>query len=307
MQLSGIGENFGDGVGAMGLFVIFALPITVAWAAWKVPDDPDHKPEKIDWAHSIQTILKNKMLRRILVGDVLANFAPAVTGTLYIFFIIYVMELPNWSEPLLLFYFFAAFMGVPIWMKLAYKVGKHHALAYGMLWGALTLPMFFLLPKGYWGAMALGNLVYGLAYGAGPFLLRSIMADVTESDTVETGQKRTGLFFSLLMISSKFASALSVGITYILLDFMGFDKSPGAVNTEQAIDGLAYMFVGFPVIAMLLAAWVMWGFPLDRLKQQMFKEQLDLDLDLDGEAVYKGSATPTPPTDPSARPIPETS
>lgn len=287
IQLSGIGQSFADGVGAMGIFVVIALPITVAWAAYRVPDDPHHKPERIDWAHSIQTIIRNRMLRRILIGDVLANFAPSVTGTLYIFFIIYVMELPNWSEPLLLFYFFAAFMGVPLWMRLSYKVGKHHALAYGMIWGALTLPGFFFLPKGLWGAMAIGNLVYGLAYGAGPFLLRAIMADVTESDTIETGQKRTGLFFSLLMISSKFAGALSVGVTFVLLDYIGFDKTPGAVNTEYAINGLAYMFVGFPVAAMLLAAAVMWGFPLDQLKQKAFRDQLDGD----DESVLKSRSS----------------
>lgn len=277
IQLSGIGENFGDGVFAMGMFVVVALPLTVLWAARVVPDDPHHKPDPIDWAHSFQIIFRDRILKRILLGDILANFAPSVTGTLYIFFIIYVMQLPNWSEPLLLVYFAAAFLGVPLWMKLSYRIGKHRALAVGMMWGAITLPGFFLLPKGFWLPMAIGNLLYGLAYGAGPFLLRSIMADVTEYDTVQTGQKRTGLFFSLLMISSKLAGALSIGITYVILDLIGFDKTPGAANTPEAISGLAYMFVGLPVLSMILAALVMWRFPLDVIQQKELRAQLDID------------------------------
>ncbi len=283
IQISGIGENFGDGVGAMGIFIMVVLPLTVAWAAWQVPDDPHHKPEPVDWAHSFQVIWKNGPLKRILVGDVLANFAPSVTGALYIFFIIYVMKLPNWSEPLLLFYFGAAFLGVPLWMQVSYRLGKHRALGVGMLWGAMTLPWFFVLPKGLWGVMAVANLLYGLAYGAGPFLLRAIMADVTDHDRIETGQKRTGLYFSLLMISSKFASALSVGVTFVLLDWIGFDKTDGAVNTQQAIDGLAYMFVGFPVAAMLICALFMWRFPIDKAAHEEMRGQLDSD----GQVAFK--------------------
>ncbi|TNE42643.1 MAG: MFS transporter [Alphaproteobacteria bacterium] len=294
MQLSGIGENFGDGVGAMGIFVIITLPLTVLWAAIKVPDDPHHKPDPIDWAHSIQTILKNKYLRRILIGDILAGFAPSVTGTLYIFFIIYVMRLPDWSETLLLIYFFAAFMGVPLWLRLSYTFGKNKAMAYGMMWGAITLMGFFLIPKGYWPIMAVGNLLYGAAYGAGPFLLRAMMADVSEADTVATGQKRTGLFFSLLMISSKMAGALSVGITYVLLDWIGFDKTPGAENTPEAITGLAWMFIGFPVASMLLAALTMWNFPLDHIKQHNFKEILEGEFD--PVPVYDGDESSPQPT-----------
>ena len=176
-------------------------------------------------------------------------------------------------------------------MKLSYRIGKHRALAVGMIWGAITLPGFFLLPKGFWLPMAIGNLLYGLSYGAGPFLLRSIMADVTEYDTVQTGQKRTGLFFSLLMISSKLAGALSIGITYVILDLIGFDKTPGAANTPEAISGLALMFVGLPVLAMILAALVMWRFPLDVIQQKDLRAQLDLD----AASAYKDEVQVTEP------------
>ncbi len=262
-------------VHAMGLFIVIALPITVFFAAKYVPDDPDHVPEKVDWGHSFRTIVGNKTLLRILLGDILAGFAPSVTGALYFFFIVYVADLGHYSQPLLILYFLTGFGGIGLWMKLSYSIGKHRAMAYGMLWGGLSLPFLFLIPTGSAGLMAIGLAVYGLAYAAGPFLLRAIMSDITDHDRIETGQKRTGLYFSLLMISSKMAGALSVGITYVLLDFIGFDKTRGAVNTPEAIQGLEWMFIAFPSISMLLAALVMWNFPLDQSRQQALRNEIE--------------------------------
>lgn len=274
IQIAGLG-GLEEGVHAMGLFIIVTLPIGVFFAATFVPDDPHHEPESVDWAHSFKVIVKNKTLLRILLGDVLAGFAPSVTGALYFFYIVSVGELPDQSQTLLFLYFITGLAGISLWMRLSYTLGKHRAMAYGMLWGGLTLPLAFLVPAGSVFWMALLLAAYGLAYGAGPFLLRSIMSDVTDQDTIATGQKRTGLYFSILMISSKMAGALSVGITYVLLDYIGFDKARGAVNTPEAIHGLEWMFIAFPTIAMLLAARVMWNFPLDQSRQKALRSEID--------------------------------
>lgn len=273
IQIAGLG-GLEEGVHAMGLFIIITLPIGVFFAATFVPDDPHHKPESIDWAHSFQVIIKNKILLRIVAGDILAGFAPSVTGALYFFYIVSVGELPHQSQTLLFLYFATGLAGISLWMRLSYTVGKHKAMAYGMLWGGLSLPLFFLIPAGSLLWMSVGLAVYGLAYGAGPFLLRAIMSDVTDQDTLATGQKRTGLYFSILMISSKMAGALSVGITYVLLDYIGFNKDRGAVNTPEAINGLEWMFIAFPTGAMLLAAAVMWNFPLDQKRQQALRHEI---------------------------------
>jgi glycoside/pentoside/hexuronide:cation symporter, GPH family len=269
------GGGLVEGVHAMGLFIIITLPVGVFFAAMYVPDDPHHKPESVDWAHSLKVILKNKILLRILVGDVLAGFAPSVTGALYFFYIVSVADLREFSQFLLLLYFVTGLGGISLWMKLSYTFGKHKAMSFGMLWGAITLPCLLLIPTGSVVWMAIGLGVYGLAYGAGPFLLRAIMSDVTDQDRIETGQQRTGLYFSLLMISSKLAGALSVGVTYVLLDYIGFNKEPGATNTPEAIMQLEWMYVAFPTGAMLLAALVMWNFPLDQTKQRDLRNEID--------------------------------
>jgi Na+/melibiose symporter-like transporter len=54
----------------------------------------------------------------------------------------------------------------------------------------------------------------------------------------------------------------------------GFDGRPGAVNTPDAVLGLALTFVGLPLIFMLLTAWTMWNFPIDEFKQREIREAI---------------------------------
>ena len=65
--------------------------------------------------------------------------------------------------------------------------------------------------------MVIFTALFGINLGAGSFLLRSVMADVADHDQVETGNQRTGLFFSLLTMTSKVGAAIAVGVTYALI------------------------------------------------------------------------------------------
>lgn len=267
-NVSEAGAGGAEKVAAMGWFIIVLLPVTIGLAVWLTPEFPSAPHQQIPWKRAWAIIAKNRLLQRVLAADLLVNIAPAITGSLYIFFASYVMELPKSASLLLLVYFIAGFVGIPGWIRLSHMAGKHKTLAIAMVYGAVTLPLVVFFPRGEFWWLFIGNSLYGVAYGAGSFLLRSIMADVIDTDYLETGQRRTGLYYSLLSMTAKVGAALAVGITYPLLDLIEF--TPGAENTPETLNLFMAMYVTLPAIVMLAAAVVMWRFPLDR------KAQLDL-------------------------------
>ena len=279
LALPAIIENTTNGAGgpekvaAMGWFIIILLPITVGLAVWFAPEYPSAPHQQIPWKRAWTIIAKNRLLQRVLVADLLVNIAPAITGSLYIFFAAYVMELPKAASLLLLVYFVAGFVGIPGWIRLSHMTGKHKTLAIAMVYGAVTLPLVVFFPRGEFWWLFVGNSLYGVAYGAGSFLLRSIMADVIDIDYLESGQRRTGLYYSLLSMTAKVGAALAVGITYPLLDLIQF--TPGGTNSPETLNQFMGMYVTLPAIVMLAAAVIMWRFPLDKKAQNELRERIE--------------------------------
>ena len=259
-------------VEAMGWFILILLPITVGLAVWKVPEWKSAPHEHIAWQKAWAIILRNRLLQRVLLADLLVGVAPGITGALYLYFAADVMQLPKFASLLLLVYFVAGFIGIPLWLRVSHMAGKHKTLAIAMAYGAVSLPLVIFFPKGEFWWLFVGNSLYGIAYGAGSFLLRAIMADVTDYDFLETGQQRTGLYYSLLTMTQKVGAALAVGITYPILDLIGFD--PNGTNTAETLNQLLILYVSLPALFMLAAAFVMWGFPLDRKAQQELRAKI---------------------------------
>ncbi len=270
------GVTLHDKLSLMGWFIVIAMPITVAILLAFVPEPPLEEAKdghKMEVSAAIRLITSNAALRKLLLADLLQGLAPGITGALFIWMVSFYFELPQQASILLFIYFVAGLIFVPLWIKLSYRISKHRTMCVAMLYVAVFTPMIFLLPKGDFVVTAIAFSVFGVAYGAGSFLLRSIMADVIDIDTLATGRERSGLFYSLLVMTNKLGYA-AAGLVYPVLTVLGFDGRPGAENSPEAIQNLALVYVGLPFIFVLLTAWAMWNFPIDKFKQQEIREAI---------------------------------
>ncbi|NEO54301.1 MAG: MFS transporter [Okeania sp. SIO3B5] len=262
----------GNKVAAMGWFTIILLPITVAIAVCHVQERPVTPPPQLGLVRSTSLLFKNKLLMRVLLANVMIGLAPGIIGSIYIFFVTYVMDLGQWSSLMLLLYFIASFCGIPFWMRLSYSLEKHRTFGVAKIYGCIIIATILLIKPGNLWLYALVNILFGIESGSGAFLLRSIMADVTDHDNLESGTQRTGLYYSLLTMTNKVGSALGVGMVYPILDWIGF--VPGGTNTPEAIEALKYLFICLPIPISLLAVIAIWNFPLDSVRQQELRRLL---------------------------------
>jgi Na+/melibiose symporter-like transporter len=99
------------------------------------------------------------------------------------------------------------------------------------------------------------------------------MADVADLDELHSGQRRTGLFYSLLTLTQKIGGAVAVGIVFWTLAYIGFN--PRGENNEAAVGGLSMVFVAVPVICNALVALIMWRFPIGLKEQQELRRRLE--------------------------------
>lgn len=267
------GGTFEDGVHAMGWAIIAALPVCVAITVLTVPEPQASSQAKAGFGDAMRALQANQSLRRILAPDFLIGAVQGVTGSLFVFFFEHALGFGDSAALLLFLYFLAGLAGVPIWVILARRIGKHRALQVSCLWWAVALAIIPLVPDANMAAAAAGIVFAGLAQGAGILLLRSMMADVVDEDEVLTGASRPGLFFGLLLTTTKVGLAIGP-VTYVVLSAFGFDAALGANNSDQAMLALSVMFAGAPLVLNLLAAATLIGYPLDEARQAELRAAL---------------------------------
>ena len=219
----------------MGVFCLILFPLTVIPTLLAVPDKVAERRDVLGWRDMIGLLRSNPILWRLLTADFTTSFAMSATAALYIFFATYVFELQNHASLALLLYFVAGFLAMPVWLRLAYRMGKVDAIklavGYTMV---LQSGLFFVTEPGNVALFWSYTFLAGLAFGAGPTLLHSMMADLTDIDERKTGQKRAGMYFALLATINKLGGAVAVGVTLTAADKL-FNFTPGAANSQTAI------------------------------------------------------------------------
>jgi len=258
----------------MGWVVIIAAPLTV-WAALKWIPEPDAPTQTAaPWFSSIVTLLKNRPFRLLCIGFMVLNIGASITNTTLIFYLTHYIRQDEVIGPTLLASFGSVLVGVPIWVWISRRMGKHRAAGYS-LFVAISLeviigPMFG--PGDGWLFVAL-MAVLGITSAAFLTLPLGIVGDIIDYDTLKTGQSRGGLFFGVWAFFLYISPAIAIGITLPALEFFGFNAN--AQNTPQALEALKYIFFFAPAPFFLAGAIALLYFPIDARRHGIIRRRLD--------------------------------
>ncbi len=258
---------------AMAVFsIVFLLP-TVVLNLWFVPEPEVKLNTHAGILPTIRFLMNNGSFWRVIGADLLVSTSAGATGAMFFFFSRLALDLPKISGTLLLAYFVTGCVCIPLWIRLAHRVGKHRALMVSFVYSCLTMPILLFVPAGSFAWALAAFLVIGINYSAPTFLLRSMMADIADADTAETNAERAGVMYSFLALTAKLGFAIAVGVTFSALSAVGFD--PKIVNTPEAIDHMRMVYVIIPVVVHLLGLAVLYGYKLDETKQRRLREEIE--------------------------------
>lgn len=280
-------EGRAEALGMVGIFLAVGLPLAALVLFWKVPEparptpvrDGQNAAGKSDtphsWRASMRLIAQNKPFRLLISAWILNGIANGLPATLFILFVSDILAEPDRSGLYLLAYFIVAVLGMPFWVWLSRRIGKHRTWCGAMIWacGWFALAPFLGAGDGHlYLALCIGT---GLALGADLALPPSIQADVVDQDTAEGGGARTGTFFALWGMATKLALALAVGIAFPALEWAGFEAAtPGIPQTGEGVFMLALLYGAVPIGFKLAAIALMWRFPLDAAEHQALRARL---------------------------------
>lgn len=247
-------------VNALGVMILALLVPAVLLACWRLPEKKQNAAPKPARKEAIRLLVTNRPFRLLLAAYLLNGIANGLPATLFLSFVGDRLGAPEATGPALALYFVSGLAGVPLWLWLSRRWGKHRAWRAGLLLSCAAFlpapflglgdaPIFFFLAA-----------TTGLMMGADLILPPAMQADVIEADALAGGGERAGLYFALWGMATKASLALAVGLAFPLLDWAGF--VPGTTGSPGGW-ALAALYGGAPLVFKLAAWGLLRGYALD--------------------------------------------
>jgi Na+/melibiose symporter-like transporter len=197
----------------------------------------------------------------------------AIGATLNMIIFKHVVGEPDMFAPAIFAQNIAAIIGIPLWVRLAGTIGKHRAIALAVLTIGAVSAMTFLVGRGE--GLFLAALVVGIgsAMGGCFALVAAMIGDLVDRDLIQTGEERTGLMFAALGMATKLAVVFGVLIGTAIPGLAGFQPSD-AVHDAGSLLVLRAVFAFVTPVLALIAAWLLWHYPLTRRQQQQLRARI---------------------------------
>jgi GPH family glycoside/pentoside/hexuronide:cation symporter len=159
---------------------------------------------------------------------------------------------------------------------LATRIGKRQAffwsiglsiVGYGLKWVCYNpeIPLLVVLPAPL-QAFGLGALFT---------LVPSMVADVTDADELNTGERREGMFGSIFWWTVKLGMSAALAGGGYLLEGTGFDEALGGAQADRTITLLRACDAGIPMVASAIAIWAVWAFPITEKRALEIRQELE--------------------------------
>jgi GPH family glycoside/pentoside/hexuronide:cation symporter len=124
-----------------------------------------------------------------------------------------------------------AILALPLWSFLAQRWNKRNAYIAGMLfWAGVQLLIITIMP-GQLSYILILAVFAGISVSTAHVLPNALFPDVLEWDEIKTGQRRDGIYYGILNLTRKLASAFTIFAALQALGLFGYRTPPADATT----------------------------------------------------------------------------
>jgi Na+/melibiose symporter-like transporter len=272
-HFTGYGSLPTEGLTIIGGMALIGLPLCITIALWSVPE-----PDRYGAAHApvlthFRLMRKNGSFWLLFFGFMLMSLGTGWGSATFMLFATYVVGAESQTQAILLGYYGANVLSLPLWVYLSERVGKKETWIIGGLMFVLVTPCFLLLGIGdlWWFFLILA--LYGIAGGNFAALSMSMKADVIEIAARRSKENVSGAYIAVWSLGQKMVIAIALGTALPLLGLLGFE--PNVEHTPAQLRTLAYVYVIPPWLFYAAAVIVLWRYPINELRLRRLRTALE--------------------------------
>ena len=271
--LTGYGSLPREGLTIIGSFALVALPTLVTITLFKVEERVTYPSPRTNPLVHLRAMFENGSFRLLFFAFMLMSLGTGWGSATFMLFATFVVEAEAWTQMILLGYFGANIIALPLWIKLAKKLGKKNTWVIGGILFVLVTPSFLLLGPGDLGGFFVCLGLYGIAGGCFGALSMSMKADVIEIAARRSSENISGAYIAVWSLGQKLVAALALGLALPTLELFGFN--PAAENSKAAINALAYIYVLPPWLFYALGVVIILRYPITSIRLEKLRLAFD--------------------------------
>ena len=257
-----------------GIMTLVLLPLTVGGTIVGVRERTDYLPPRLPLLPGLKVMWHNGPFKRLLLALFVNQLGSGISTVTVALFILHALQQEEHVMLMLLVFFVFNVAGIPLWLRIARQVNKHRAWCMGLFGFAGCHCLYMLLGAGDFYRMLPITACTGLLGAAFTVIPTSMLADIADLDTLESGEDRAAWYFAVWSFIVKLGSSVGPSLAFALLALVGYQASEGAQNTQDGILGLRMLYSFGPAVGMAICALVAWNYPLTRTRHAEIREQL---------------------------------
>ena len=221
---------------------------------------------------ALKQTLINRSFASFVFSNLFIQYAFTMVLALIPFFAKYILRVPEQNITyIMLSALLVAIPGMFLWRYLAVKFGAKPVYRAAILAFLLSLIPFLFLSS-LSGAMISAVLV-GLSFSGIILISDVLLSDVIDEDVLNSGARREGMYFGTNALVTRLAiglEAASIGSVFILTEY----NPVIFTQSREFLAGLRFLIAGLPIVALLLAHFLMRFYPLEGERLTWIKERL---------------------------------
>jgi len=260
----------------LGTVCAIATLFSIGWCSWQTEEEEQKATKRQLNLADLKKITQNRPFWFLLGIYSLSWMALLVAPTILPYFIVNNLRLPESAiTSITLIMKIATFLAIFIWQPISAQLGKKATFWLGIsIWVIGNCGLFYLQPEQAAWIYLIATL-QGVGMAAAFLIPPSMVPEAIDWEELQTGQRREGVFNSIMLFANKMAQALGLFLFGQILAFAGFREAlPPLEQPESALVTIAITVILLPTIPLLASLLLIFLYPIDRETHQKTVFQL---------------------------------
>jgi GPH family glycoside/pentoside/hexuronide:cation symporter len=240
----------------------------------------------------LRVTFRNRAFVVLMFTYLIALIGGSFIAPLTLYVAKYVIKAREVVPFVMLSYLAGSVISIPIWVRMSRRIGKNRTWSIAMLLATAVYATSFYYHEGTWQLWIVLAAIVGAANGCTMTLGASISADVIDSDELETGRRREGVFMGIWSFMDKAAIGIAIFVGMQGLSAVGY--VPNQDQNETVVFGIKVLYCIVPAVCHLAAVFIFQRFPITAEVHAGIRAQLDARADARAREQLAGGTHVTP-------------